>query len=44
MFWITDWLGWMSSLKSLEEAYNSTKWNIYNLEMLKDGILDKILK
>ncbi len=41
---ITDW-GWRkTTLKSLEEAYNATNWNIYNLESLKNWILEKIIK
>ena len=43
-FWITDWLGWNTSKKPLEEAYNSMEWNIYNLEMLKNEILNKLIK
>jgi len=42
-YWITDGLWWSTSLKPLEDAYNNMNWNIYNLEMLKDNILDKIL-
>lgn len=44
LIWITDWLGWQTTLKALEEAYNATNWNIYNLAMLKDGILEMIIK
>ena len=43
-FWITDWLGWNTAKKPLEEAYNKMEWNIYNLEMLKEGILDELIK
>jgi len=43
-YWITDWLGWNTAKKSLEEAYNKMEWNIYNLEMLKEGILDELIK
>ena len=43
-YWITDWLGWHTASKSLEEAYNKMEGNIYNLEMLKEGILDKLIK
>ena len=43
-FWITDWLGWHTASKPLEEAYNKMDWNIYNLEMLKEGILNKLIK
>jgi len=44
MFWITDWLWWKTALKPLEETYNSTDWNIYNLAMLREGILETIIK
>ena len=44
LIWITDWLGWQTALKPLEEAYNATNWNIYNLSMLKDWILDELIK
>lgn len=44
LIWITDWLGWKTALKPLEEAYNATNGNIYNLSMLKDWVLDEIIK
>jgi type II restriction enzyme len=44
LIWITDWLGWKTALKPLEETYNSTNWKIYNLSMLKDWILDELIK
>lgn len=44
LIWITDWLGWQTALKPLEEAYNATNGNIYNLSMLKDWILNKLIK
>lgn len=44
MFWITDWLGWKTAMKPLEETYNSTDWNIYNLEMLRNWVLEKLIK
>lgn len=43
-YWITDWLGWNTALKPLEEAYNKMEWNIYNLEMLKEGILNELIR
>jgi type II restriction enzyme len=43
LIWITDGRGWISSKKSLEETYNSNKY-VFNLKMLKDGILDDIVK
>lgn len=42
-YWITDGLGWLTALNPLEDAYNAMDWNIYNLEMLKNNILGKIL-
>lgn len=44
LIWITDWLGWKTALKPLEEAYNATNGNIYNLSMLKDWILNELIK
>ncbi|MDD2871158.1 MAG: type II restriction endonuclease [Candidatus Gracilibacteria bacterium] len=44
MFWVTDGLGWKTAMKPLEETYNSTDGNIYNLEMLRNGILDELIK
>lgn len=44
LIWITDWLGWKTALKPLEETYNSTNWKIYNLSMLRDWILDELIK
>lgn len=41
---VTDWAWRKTTLRSLEEAYNATNWNIYNLESLKNWILDKIIK
>lgn len=43
-FWLTDWLGWNTALKPLEEAYNKMDGNIYNIEMLKEWILDELIK
>lgn len=44
LFWITDGFGWFTALKPLEDAYNKMNWNIYNIEMLKNGILNILLK
>lgn len=44
LIWVTDWFGWQSALKPLEETYNSTNWKIYNLTMLKNWILDELIK
>ncbi len=43
-FWITDGLGWHTAERPLEEAYNKMEGNIYNLEMLKEGILYDLIK
>lgn len=43
-YWVTDWLGWNTASKPLEDAYNKMDWNIYNIEMLKEGILSKLIK
>ncbi len=43
-YWITDWIWWNAALKSLEEAYDKMDWDIYNIEMLKSGILFELIK
>jgi type II restriction enzyme len=43
LLWITDGLGWNTTLRPLEDAYNATNGNIYNLSMLRDGILEKLI-
>lgn len=43
-YWITDWLGWNTAKRPLEDAYNKMDWNIYNIEMLKQNILDNLIK
>ncbi len=42
-YWITDGLWWNEASKPLEEAYNKMDWNIYNIEMLKKGILNDLV-
>ncbi|MCK9467433.1 MAG: type II restriction endonuclease [Candidatus Absconditabacterales bacterium] len=44
LIWITDGAGRQTTLKSLEEAYNATNGNIFNLQSLKNGILEEIIK
>lgn len=44
LLWITDGLGWNTTLRPLEDAYNATNSNIYNLSMLRDGILHELIK
>ena len=41
--WITDGAGWQSTLKPLREYFDKADY-LLNLEMLKDGILNSILK
>jgi len=43
LYWITDGKGWISSKKSLEEAYLKNDGNIFNIEMLKEDVLKEIL-
>lgn len=40
--WITDGAGWLSTLKPLREYFDKAEY-LLNLEMLKNGILEKIL-
>ena len=40
--WVTDGKGWLTSLNSLEETFNHNDY-VVNLEMLKNGCLEKIL-
>lgn len=40
--WITDGAGWRSTLKPLREYFDKADY-LMNLEMLKDGVLTKIL-
>lgn len=44
LLWITDGLGWQKALRPLEDAYNATNGSIYNLSMLKDWILNELIK
>ncbi len=43
LLWVTDGLGWNTTLRPLEDAYNATNGNIYNLSMLRDGILHELI-
>jgi type II restriction enzyme len=40
--WITDGLGWLTARKPLEEAFYKNDF-IFNLKMIKEGILEEIL-
>jgi hypothetical protein len=39
--WITDGLGWNTSLRPLEEVYNNNEY-VFNLTTLENGILDEL--
>jgi len=39
--WITDGLGWNTTLRPLEETYNNNEY-VFNLNMIEGGILDKL--
>jgi hypothetical protein len=39
--WITDGLGWRTTLRPLEETYNHNEY-VYNLQMLEEGGFDKL--
>lgn len=43
LLWVTDGLGWKTTLRPLEDAYNATNGNIYNLSMLRDGVLEELI-
>ena len=40
--WITDGLGWFTTKRPLEETYNHNEY-VFNLNMLEDGILNKLV-
>ncbi|MGI6373729.1 MAG: type II restriction endonuclease [Patescibacteria group bacterium] len=40
--WITDGFGWQSTKRPLEETFNNNQGKIFNLNMLEEGILDKL--
>jgi type II restriction enzyme len=44
LYWFTDWAWWKTSKRSLEEAFNTMEWNIYNIKDLKDNILEDLIK
>ncbi len=44
LFWITDGKGWLTTKTSLEEAFIRNDGSIFNIDMLKNGILDELLK
>ena len=43
-YWITDGKGRLTAKSALEETYNKIDGNIYNIENLKNNILDELLK
>jgi type II restriction enzyme len=44
LFWVTDGKGWLTSKSALEETFIKNNGNIFNIDMLKNGILDELLK
>jgi len=44
LLWITDWYWRKTAKRSLEEAYNKMEGNIYNLHMLKEGVLFEVIR
>ena len=44
LIWITDGDGWHSTHKALHETYIATNENIFNLQSLKNWILEKIIQ
>lgn len=41
LIWITDGLGWHTTLKPLQEAFNDIDF-VFNLSMIEDGVLDNL--
>lgn len=41
--WITDGLGWQSTLRPLEETFKNNNF-VFNLKMLEEGILKQVIK
>ncbi len=39
--WITDGLGWNTTLRPLEETYNNNEY-VFNLNMIESGVLNKL--
>lgn len=39
--WVTDGLGWQTTLRPLEETYNHNEY-VFNLSMLENGVLDEL--
>jgi hypothetical protein len=40
--WVTDGLGWETTKRPLEETFNHNNGQVFNLNMLEDGILDEL--
>ena len=40
--WVTDGLGWKTAERPLEETFNHNKGQVFNLNMLEDGILEEL--
>ena len=43
LIWITDGLGWQSTLRPLEETFNNNDY-IFNLKMLEDDVLEEVIR
>lgn len=40
--WITDGLGWKTTRRPLEETFNHNNGQVFNLNMLEDGVLEEL--
>lgn len=40
--WVTDGLGWQTAKRPLEETFNHNKGQVFNLNMLEDGVLEEL--
>ncbi|MBC8465056.1 MAG: type II restriction endonuclease [Parcubacteria group bacterium] len=40
--WITDGLGWETTKRPLEETFNHNNGQVFNLNMLEDGVLEEL--
>lgn len=40
--WVTDGLGWQTTKRPLEETFNHNNGQVFNLNMLEDGVLEEL--
>jgi len=40
--WVTDGLGWQTAKRPLEETFNHNNQQVFNLNMLEDGVLEEL--